>query len=242
MDQKIVHALRLPSEAAEIGQVTTEYIFVHLITIASPRLPVTSQNARNMAISAESSSKAFNHISITHAKDWSSQDDPANPRNFSLRRRVLSTIAYTLLAFVSTFAASLYGPAIEDVRSEFKVPEEVSILPLSMYNIGMAAGPLIGSPLSETAGRKVVILVTTPIFALFVLGAGFSQSIASLTICRFFAGAFAAPAIGNASATITDYTAGRYRGVVMSFYYTIPTFGAMLGPLIGKSKCVYHTR
>lgn len=171
---------------------------------------------------------------IQHAKDWSSSNDPANPRNFSLRRRVLSTIAYTCLAFVSTFAASLYAPAIENVRSDFDISEEVSILPLSMYNIGMAFGPLIGSPLSETAGRKVVIMITTPIFALFILGAGFSQSIASLTVCRFFAGAFAAPAIGNASATITDYTAGRYRGVTMSFYYSIPTFGAMLGPLVGE--------
>lgn len=186
-----------------------------------------------MATAKECSPKTVHHMSIAHAKDWSGDDDPANPRNFSLRRRVLSTIAYTLLAFVSTFAASLYGPAIENVRTEFNVSEEVSILPLSMYNIGMAAGPLIGSPLSETAGRKVVILITTPIFALFILGAGLSQSITSLTVCRFFAGAFAAPAIGNASATITDYTAGRYRGVTMSFYYTIPTFGAMLGPLIG---------
>lgn len=189
-----------------------------------------------MAPTTASPSQTVGHLEILHAKDWTSSNDPDNPRNFSLRRRVLSTIAYTLLAFVSTFAASLYGPALESVRTEFNVSEEVSILPLSMYNIGMAAGPLIGSPLSETAGRKVVIMITTPIFALFILGSGFSQSITSLTICRFFAGAFAAPAIGNASATITDYTAGRYRAVTMSFYYTMPTFGAMLGPLVGKLR------
>lgn len=187
-----------------------------------------------MATAAEIHSKATQDVVILHAKDWASKDDPANPRNYSLRRRVYSTIAYTSLAFVSTFAASLYAPAIEDIRKEFNVSEEISILPLSMYNIGMAFGPLIGSPLSETAGRKVVIMITTPIFALFILGAGFSTSITSLTVCRFFAGAFAAPAIGNASATLTDYTAGRYRAITMSFYYTVPTFGACLGPLVGE--------
>lgn len=167
------------------------------------------------------------------AKDWTGKDDPANPRNFSLARRVLSTIAYTGLAFVSTFSASLYSPGIEQVRDEFHCSEEIAILPLSLYNLGLAFGPLIGCPLSETAGRKVVLLVTTPLFALFTLGAGFSPTVAGLIACRFFAGVCAAPAIGNASATITDYTAGRYRAVTMSFYYAIPTFGAVLGPLVG---------
>src|SRR5690242_16287713 len=48
-----------------------------------------------------------------------------------------------------------------------------------------------GAPLCETFGRKAVFLTTTPIFALFILGAGFSQSAASLVTCRFFAGVFA---------------------------------------------------
>ncbi|USW52021.1 Putative major facilitator superfamily, MFS transporter superfamily [Septoria linicola] len=167
------------------------------------------------------------------ARDWNGPNDSGNPRNFSTARKVFSTVAYTGLAFVSTLAASLYAASREDVKAEFNTTEEISILPLSLYNLGMAFGPLIGSPLSETAGRRVVVLVTTPIFALFILGSGFSNSVVSLNICRFFAGAVAAPAIGNASATICDYTAGRYRSVVMSFYYAIPTFGAVLGPLVG---------
>lgn len=171
--------------------------------------------------------------SIQHAKDWNGKHDPANPRNFGLWRRVFSTIAVTFLAFVSTFAASIYSSGIAEVSTKFDVSEEVAILPLSLYNLGLACGPLIGAPLSETSGRKVVILVTTPIFALFTLGAGFSNNIATLIVCRFFAGVFAAPAVGNASATITDYTAGRYRAISMAFYYSIPFFGAMLGPLVG---------
>lgn len=170
---------------------------------------------------------------ISNATDWNGVDDPENPRNFSLARRVTATLTYTLLAFVSTFAASIYSPGIDQVKADFDCSDEVAILPLSLYNLGLAFGPFIGSPLSETAGRKIVVLITTPAFALFTLGAGFSTSVASLTICRFFAGVFAAPAVGNASATITDYTAGRYRAVTMSFYYAVPTFGAVLGPLIG---------
>ncbi|ETI24738.1 hypothetical protein G647_04108 [Cladophialophora carrionii CBS 160.54] len=167
------------------------------------------------------------------ATDWDGPNDPDNPRNFSFRRRVASTFAVTFLAFVSTLAGSLYSPAHEAVSRRFGVSEEVAILPLSLYNFGMAFGPLVGAPLSETLGRKAVFLTTSPIFALFTLGAGFSQNPASLIVCRFFAGVFASPALSNASATIVDYTAGRYRAVLLAFYYSIPFFGAVFAPLLG---------
>ncbi|KAK5938339.1 hypothetical protein PMZ80_009309 [Knufia obscura] len=165
--------------------------------------------------------------------DWNGKDDPDNPRNFTLGRRIASTAAVTFLAFVSTLGGAIYAPAHEDVSNQFSVSDEVAILPLALYNVGLAFGPLFGAPLCETFGRKVVFLTTTPLFALFILGSGFAQSAASLIICRFFAGVFASPAISNASATIVDYTAGRYRAVSLAFYYSIPFFGAVLGPLIG---------
>lgn len=174
-----------------------------------------------------------NEIPQRSALDWNGKDDVENPRNFSLKRRIASTAAVTFLAFVSTLGGSIYAPAHEQVSARFNVPDEVAILPLALYNAGLAFGPLIGSPLCETYGRKVVFLTTTPLFALFTLGAGFSKTIASLIVCRFFAGVFASPAISNASATIVDYTAGKYRTVSLAFYYSIPFFGAVFGPLIG---------
>ncbi|KAK5085980.1 hypothetical protein LTR05_005270 [Lithohypha guttulata] len=167
----------------------------------------------------------------TTAPNWDS--DPENPRNFTLKRRVASTAAVSFLAFVSTLAGSIYAPSHDVVSGQFQVSDEVGILPLALFNAGLAFGPLLGAPLCETFGRKVVFLTTTPVFALFILGAGFSQSISSLVICRFFAGVFASPAISNASATITDYTAGRYRAISLAFYYSIPFFGAVFGPLLG---------
>ncbi|KAK5080146.1 hypothetical protein LTR24_008649 [Lithohypha guttulata] len=135
--------------------------------------------------------------------DWDGKDDPDNPRNFTLKRRIISTATVTFLAFVSTLGGSIYAPSHDEVSRSFKVSDEIAILPLSLYNAGLAFGPLIGAPLS------------------------------SLITCRFFAGVFASPAISNASATIVDYTAGRYRAVSLAFYYSVPFFGAVVGPLIG---------
>lgn len=169
------------------------------------------------------------HPRVSSVLDWDGDNDPDNPRNFALKIRVASTIAATFLAFVSTLAGSIYSPSHDEISRIYKVSQEISILPLSLYNAGLAFGPLIGAPLSETFGRKVVFLTTTPVFALFILGSALSQSVTALCICRFFAGMFAAPAISNASATIADYTAGKYRAISLAFYYSIPFFGALMG-------------
>ena len=123
--------------------------------------------------------------------DWTGPDDPDNPRNSSLARRTFSTVAVTALAFVGTFGGEIYAPARDDVAASLHCSSEVAILQLALYNLGLAFGPLIGAPLSETYGRKAVFLTTTPIFALFVLGSGLSTCIVSLAICRFLAGIFA---------------------------------------------------
>ncbi|KAF3070305.1 Polyamine transporter 4 [Trichoderma lentiforme] len=170
---------------------------------------------------------------INAAYDWTGPDDPDNPRNFSAALRIFSTIAITMLAMIGTVAGSMYAPAQDAVASSLHCSRIVAVLPLSLYNLGLAFGPMVGAPLSETYGRKSVFMLSTPVFVLFMLGSGFSRSIAGLTACRFFAGVFASPLINNAPATLLDFTPPRYRGVSLGGYYAVPSFGAAFGPLIG---------
>ncbi|KAM0717083.1 hypothetical protein Q7P37_006935 [Cladosporium fusiforme] len=175
----------------------------------------------------------FEPNAIINPSDWTGENDPDNPRNFSRTTRIYSTVAVTILAFVTTLAASIYSPGIDFVSTEFNVSQSVAVLPMSLYNLGLAAGPLLGSPLSETYGRKIVLIVTTPGFMVFTIGAAVAGDVVSLNVCRFFAGMCAAPAVGNASASICDYTSGAKRAISMAFYYAVPTFGSSLGPLVG---------
>jgi DHA1 family multidrug resistance protein-like MFS transporter len=135
-------------------------------------------------------------------------------------------------------AASIYSPAHDAISAEFGVSTTVALLPLSFYNLGMAFGPVISSPLSETFGRKAVYLLTTPTFAFFTLGSGLSQSLAALITCRFFAGMFASPGVSLASATISDMAAPLDRGLPLAVYYTIPFVGSLLGFVIFPGLCV----
>lgn len=160
-------------------------------------------------------------------------DHPGNARNWSKFRKTYTTFIVSIIGFVSTLATSIYAPGSDDVAREFSVSLTAALLPLSFYALGMGFGPMIASPLSETLGRKAVYLATTPIFAIFILGSGFSRSIYSLCICRFFAGLFGAPGVSIASATIADIIPADKRGMPLAIYYSIPFIGSLLGPMIG---------
>ncbi|KAL4892878.1 major facilitator superfamily domain-containing protein [Aspergillus ambiguus] len=162
------------------------------------------------------------------------EDENSNPRNWSIFRKTLSTIIICCIGFNTTLGASIYTPGHEQVQRELGVSTTVSLLPLSAYSLGLAFGPMISSPLSETFGRKFVYLLTLPLFDLFMLGTGLSRNIASLIICRFFAGTFAAPGVSVATATIADYTDPSKRLIPLSIYYSIPFIGSAIGPLIGS--------
>jgi MFS transporter, DHA1 family, multidrug resistance protein len=177
--------------------------------------------------------KSAEPSAVQHCKDWDNEDDPGNPRNWPLTRKILSTVVICFIGFNTTMGASIYTPGHEQVKQEFGVSTTVSLLPLSSYTLGLAFGPMISSPLSETFGRKFVFLLTLPLFDIFVLGFGLSRTITALIICRFFAGMFAAPGVSMAAATIADFMAPRRRAMPLAFYYTIPFIGSGIGPLIG---------
>ena len=129
------------------------------------------------------------------AQDWTGLDDPENPMNWPLWKKVYHTIIPGLFAFIVTFGSSVYTPGYPEIVARFHVSSVVALLGLSLYVLGLAFGPVLAAPVSETFGRRVVYLVSLPIAALFTLGAGFSQNFASLVLCRFFAGFFGSPVL-----------------------------------------------
>jgi len=107
--------------------------------------------------------------------------------------------------FAVTFGSSVYTPGYPEVAKKFGVSQTVALLPLSLYVLGLAFGPVLAAPISETKGRRVVYLVSLPIAAVFTLGAGFSQSFAALVVTRFFAGFFSSPVLAVGAGTMWIY-------------------------------------
>jgi MFS family permease len=112
---------------------------------------------------------------------------------------------------------------------KFHVSSTVALLGLSLYVLGLGFGPLLAAPLSENYGRRVVYWSSLPVFGLFTLGAGFSQSIAALCICRFFAGFFGGPPLSVGAGTNADLWPRKSSAISVSLFVLAPFLGPALG-------------
>jgi len=129
----------------------------------------------------------------------------------------------------STLGSSLYAPGVPDVVARFDVSTTAALLGLSIFILGIAFGPMLAAPMSETLGRRVVYWVSLPIFGLFTLGAGYAQNFATLLVCRFFAGFFGGPPLSIGAGTNADLFHPSARATLIGLFVLAPALGPALG-------------
>jgi len=134
-----------------------------------------------------------------------------------------------LLTVRSTFGTSVYSPALADLMDSFNTSRTIALVGLTVYTLGLAFGPIMSAPLSETYGRKIVYLTSSPVFMLFTLGAGFSNSLASLIVCRFFAGLTGSPSLAVGAGSNADLFVPHQRAKVTALFLMAPFAGPSLG-------------
>lgn len=91
------------------------------------------------------------HVKTSEAEivDFDGPDDPYRPLNWPFRKKVITTLLYGLTTMGSTWASSIYSPAVDQIAEEYHVSAEVSLLGLSFLLMGFGIGPMIWAPLSE---------------------------------------------------------------------------------------------
>lgn len=129
----------------------------------------------------------------------------------------------------STFGTSVYTPALQDVMNDFNVSRTAALVGITVYTLGLGFGPIFSAPLSEKYGRKIVYVLSSPIFILFTLGAGFSKTFASLIVCRFFAGLTGSPALAVGAGSNADLFPPHQRAKITSAFLMAPFAGPSLG-------------
>jgi len=72
--------------------------------------------------------------------DWDDDDDPDNPFNWPLRRRMYNTMIPGLLGLAVTFGSSVYTPGYPEVAQEFGVSSTAALVPLSVWTLGLGFG------------------------------------------------------------------------------------------------------
>lgn len=161
--------------------------------------------------------------------DWYGPDDPDNPHNWPLWMRIYHATTPGFFGFAVTFGTSVYTPALADIMADFNVSRTLALVGVTVYTLGLGFGPIMSAPLSEKHGRKIVYLLSSPIFMLFTLGAGFSKSFASLVVCRFFAGLTGSPALAVGAGSNADLFPPHQRAKITAVFLMAPFAGPSLG-------------
>lgn len=114
---------------------------------------------------------------------------------------------------------------------EGRESKSASILLVTVWELGEAAGPLLIAPLSEIYGRYPVFNIANIIFILGVLLAAFSQTTGLFIFSRFLTGFAVASNVLN-PAIIGDIFPSEKRGSGMSLIMLAPLLGGAVGPAI----------
>jgi MFS family permease len=119
-------------------------------------------------------------------------------------KKACHIIPVSLLCLSVTAGSSMITPGAFAIAHKFHVSHTAALLPLSLFVLGLAIGPVLAAPISETRGRAIVYKVSMPLYMLFILGAGFSKTFAGLLVCRTLAAIAGAPCLAVGAGTVAD--------------------------------------
>lgn len=166
--------------------------------------------------------------------DWYTTDDPANPQNWTVRKKNFVSFVICLYTFAVYTGSAIYTPSEAGVIRQFGISPEDASLPLSLYVLAYGIGPLLWAPLSEMPfiGRSPVYTVTFLFFVIISIPTPLVNNFAGLLVLRFLQGFFGSPCLANGAATMQDMYSFIYLPYGITVWVSAAYCGPALGPLL----------
>ncbi|EGW31564.1 uncharacterized protein SPAPADRAFT_141554 [Spathaspora passalidarum NRRL Y-27907] len=235
IDQFSVHHIygALPDEKIEIKRTQTRATV--LSEIATNNFPHDDLKIQEEKIIIPDDGKEFTEID-PELITWEDEQDPANPRNWDLRTKVIMLMFVSFYAFVAPMSSSILSPAMSFISEEFNIESgsPLQAMVVSIQILAWAIGPLIIAPLSEhdNIGRKLVLDGSCLMSLLFNLGCAFSRNTAEMMVFRFLAGIFGCVPMNVCAGVISDMFDANGRNVALASYSLVPLLGPVIAPLV----------
>ncbi|KAI5476873.1 Major Facilitator Superfamily protein [Pseudohyphozyma bogoriensis] len=164
---------------------------------------------------------------------WDGPDDPANPLNWSKRRKWIITWLKIIYCGLVSMAVSGYSISQSSMETELRASGILVSAGLSLFTLTFGAAPLLLAPVSEVHGRLGVYIVTSVLFTLMFIPQALAPNITAMLISRFLAGIFASTGVSLVGGTLNDIWSASERGLPMALFAWI-TFGSTgVAPLFG---------
>ncbi|MBF6065666.1 Bcr/CflA family efflux MFS transporter [Nocardia terpenica] len=147
--------------------------------------------------------------------------------------RIRLLVVLAGLSGVSPLATDMYIPALPDMAASLGTDASDAQLSLTGFLAGIIVGQLVLGPLSDTVGRRPVLLWGTLGFATLSVVCALAPTMAVLDIARCGQGISGGAGIVVARAVVTDLFAGRDLAITYSRLSAIGAAAPVLAPLAG---------
>lgn len=152
---------------------------------------------------------------------------------FSQSAKTFLVVCASASAFMSPFAINIYMPAVPNISSALHISEGEALLSVTMYMIFQGLSPSLWAPLSDTYGRRPVLLCTFLVFLVANLGLSFANTYWLLLVLRMLQACGASSAIAIGAGCISDVSEQKERGSYMGYFQCGTLLGPSIGPVIG---------
>jgi DHA1 family bicyclomycin/chloramphenicol resistance-like MFS transporter len=137
------------------------------------------------------------------------------------------------LAACGPIATDMYLPSLPTIAQSFAVSAAAAQATLTSFMFGFSLGMLLYGPLSDTWGRRPVLLGGLALFTLASIGCAVAPSIDTLVAVRFLQAFGAGAASVLARAIARDAHSGADAARVLSMVAIVTAVGPLVAPLLG---------
>jgi len=137
------------------------------------------------------------------------------------------------VAMASSISTDLYLPSLPDISRSLHASPAVVQLTLTMFFVGIGTGQLLLGPISDTRGRRTVLLASLTVFSLAGFAMAFTPGIELLIALRLVQGFAGAAGLVLSRAIAADLSEGATAVRALSLIAIVSGLGPLLAPVIG---------
>ncbi|HEX2549177.1 MAG TPA: MFS transporter, partial [Gammaproteobacteria bacterium] len=152
---------------------------------------------------------------------------------YTLKQKRNITLLLALVPFLMGIGIDLYVPSLPAIAHDYQVDNTLVQLTISIYMLGYALGQIFLGVISDSLGRKKVILFSGVFYTLISLLSAYSSDISILILLRFLQGIGIAGLGVVARAIATDCFQDLDLTKAMATFSLSWALGPILGPFIG---------
>jgi DHA1 family bicyclomycin/chloramphenicol resistance-like MFS transporter len=146
-------------------------------------------------------------------------------------------------AFLGPFTQTIYAPILPEIQNDFHTTQFLVNLSISIFTFVLALMQMVYGPLTDTKGRRAVLLPGIALYVGASLACAYAHSIGQLLFFRFIQALGIATGSVVATTVIGDLFTGKARGRAMGTFQMLVALGPVLGPVIGGwvgGRAGYH--